>query len=365
MIDQRIQVLLNEALGVPKDIEMFTEIYTEMVLQELEALRLSGNYEEDEKFSNKYGTMIIKEYSSEISGEDTWYFVENNPNFDIEAWKKFPAYKNKFVVLVSVYEDRLFEENDLKPSVGGSHSFEIENFKITNHPELGDIFELGDYEISVQCSQSQFDNVESLRTVVESTVTHEITHAYQLYKIYVNDNKVGFGSETTLNVMASKNRSQFSEGWNEFLTCLYLSLKLEINARIPQAFRVLKTQKFNNYEEFITALKNTEAWEDIQRLRKFSADRIIDELSTIRDFEDIFKKPMAQTDVKEKINIWNDVLQFITDKMIDMGFSINPYKNLSSNVISNPKLFFKHWEKVFHKRAKEYFVRIAKLYGMI
>ena len=362
MIDQRIQVLLNEALGVPKDIEMFTEIYTEMVLQELEALRLSGNFNYDEKISLKYGVMKIHEYSSEISGEDTWHFVENNPKFDIETWRKFPLYKNNFVIFASVYEDRIFQEDStLRARVSGSHQARNEDFKIVNRPKLGNVFEFGSYEIDVQCSQSQFNKLEELKTVIESTITHELTHGYQLYKKYSMSNKIGFGSEQVLNAASSNMKSQLSKDWNEFLTCLYLSLKLEIDARIPQTFRVLKNQKFSNYEEFITALKNTEAWEDIERLRKFSADELMDDL----DLFDDPLKPLARLDVKQKVNNWNHILKYITDELINMGFSINPYKNLSSNVISNPKLFFKHWEKVFHKRAKEYFVRIAKLYGMI
>jgi hypothetical protein len=365
MVDQRIQVLLNEALGVPKDIEMFTDIYTEMILQEFEALRLSGNYDETETNANNFGMTKIRNYESVIKGKDTWNFVKNNPNFDMEIWKNFPLYRNKFEITANVYEDDLFEHFKLEAGVGGSHSFEIEDFRIKNKSKLGNVFQVGDFGIELTCSQSQFDNIESVKVEVESTIAHELTHSYQLYKKYLSSNKIGFGSQAVLNVMTQKQRSQFSQGWNEFLTCLYLSLKIEVDARIPQAFRVLKNQKFSNYEEFIAALKNTDAWKDIERLRKFSAEKLINDLSKIEDFEDIFKKPMERIEIKDKIDIWNGVLRFITDKMISLGFSVNPYKNLSSTIVSNPKLFFEHWEKVFHKRAKEYFVRIAKLYGML
>jgi hypothetical protein len=38
---------------------------------------------------------------------------------------------------------------------------------------------------------------------------------------------------------------------------------------------------------------------------------------------------------------------------------------MNKRTLENPELFFKYWEKFFHKRGDELFKKIARLYGMI
>ena len=165
--------------------------------------------------------------------------------------------------------------------------------------------------------------------------------------------------------MASHLREDFSKEFNEFLHVLYLSLRFEHQARIPQALRVIKSKTPKTNQEFIEALKKTDAWEDIKRLKNFSAEKIINSYREIKGLEDIFRLPQSWEYSRDTISDWNIWIDKIRDFMIKNGLTVNPYRGLSEKILDNPVLFFEHWERVFKKRAKEYYVKLAKLYGLI
>ena len=146
MIDQRIQVLLNEALGVPSQIEMITDIFTDMVMQEAQALRLSNSYKEVPGSITDYGPTQIKKYETKISGAQSWQFVKNHPKFNMEEWKKFPMYKNEVLITVDVVDDEAAQHvSKNMPIVNGSHGFELGEFEVKNLKTLGNVFDIGNF----------------------------------------------------------------------------------------------------------------------------------------------------------------------------------------------------------------------------
>lgn len=368
MIDQRIQVLLNEALGVPSQIEMLTDIFTDMVFQEVEALRLSDEYDEMDAQLKNYGDITIKKYETTIKPVNSWQFVKNHPSFNMEEWKKFPMYRNEVTIKVDVLDDEAaphVTDNSTMPLVNGSHNFQADKFEVRNLKTLGDVFDIGKFEFSILTGESDFQGSQELKTKISATISHEIFHDFQLYIKYIKSNEIGFGKAQALNTMAGHLKEGFSKEFNYFLHVLYLSLQFEHQARIPQAQRIIKSKNVKTNEEFIEALKQTDAWDDIQRLKNFSAEKLIKSFGELEGFDDIFRKPMSRNYTKESIADWNDLLDKIRNFMVKNGLTVNPFRGLSQKLLDDPVLFFHHWERVFKKRAKEYYVKLAKLYGLI
>ena len=366
MIDQRIQVLLNEALGVPSQIEMITDIFTDMVMQEAQALRLSNSYKEVPGSITDYGPALIKKYETLVSKDESWEFVKNHPKFNMEEWKKFPMFRNEVLITVDVVDDEAAPHvSKNMPIVNGSHGFELGKFEVRNLKTLGNVFDIGKFEFGIITGESDFIETDNLKVKVEATIAHEVFHDFQLYAKYIKSGEIGFGKENVTNTMASHLREDFSKEFNEFLHVLYLSLRFEHQARIPQALRVIKSKSPKTNQEFIEALKKTDAWEDIKRLKNFSAEKIINSYREIKGLDDIFRLPQSWEYSRDTISDWNIWIEKIRDFMVKNGLTVNPYRGLSEKILDNPVLFFEHWERVFKKRAKEYYVKLAKLYGLI
>ena len=368
MIDQRIQVLLNEALGVPSQIEMLTDIFTDMVFQEVEALRISDEYEEADVEIKNYGGTVAKKYETTVKATQSWSFVKNHPSFNMEEWKKFPMYRNEVTITVDVLDDEAANHvvDDLNmPLVNGSHNFTPDKFEVKNLKTLGDVFDIGKFEFKIITGESDFKGTQQLKTKISATIAHEIFHDFQLYIKYIKSNEKGFGKAQVLNTMAGHLKTGFSKEFNYFLHVLYLSLQFEHQARIPQALRIIKSKTPKTNQEFIDALKQTDAWQDIQRLRNFSAEKIIKSYGEIKGFEDIFRLPQSLEYSKETITDWNIWIDRVKDFMVKNGLTVNPFRGLSQKLLNDPVLFFEHWERVFKKRANEYYVKLAKLYGLI
>jgi len=369
MIDQRIQVLLNEALGVPSQIEMMTDIFTDMVLQEVEALRLSDNFDEKDASLKGYGDVEIKFYETTVGPAQSWAFVKNHPSFNMEEWKKFPMYRNKVRVTVDVLEDEAAQHvTDSKspmPIVNGSHNFKADKFEVRNLKTLGNVFDIGEFEFKIMTGESDFQGSDKLKTKISATIAHEIFHDFQLYVKYIKSNEVGFGKAQVINTAVGHLKEGFTKEFNYFLHILYLSLKFEQQARIPQALRILKTKNIKTNEDFTEALKETDAWDDIQKLKNFSAEKLIRSYGEYQGLEDIFRIPQSIEYTKDSIAEWNRLLEKIRVFMVQNGLTVNPFRGLSQKLLQDPKLFFEHWERVFKKRAKEYYVKLAKLYGLI
>ena len=368
MISQnRIRQIINEAVGVPEDIDMMVNIFTAMVKDAMKNFKQRGEELDTGTADIKnYGETDFEYGNIEISREKSWQYVKNSPLFDEEKWKKFPMYKNSVGITFSIYPDEALDVNNIKkPSVNASHEFESTDFGVKDIKGIGPTYSSGSFEYKLTMGESNWDNLDTLSPNIDATIAHEVLHSYQLYVKYNKTNKVGFGKEHTLNTLASSLRKDFTKEMNHFLHILYLSLRFEQQARIPQTLKVLKSKNIQNYDDFVKAIKETDAYEDVRLLKSFSADKLINDLSTTKSFEDIFRKPMAQNHMRFAIENWNEILEKIDDHAKSSGITADPFRGMSQKLLNNPKLFFKHWEKVFDRRGDELFRKLTRLYALL
>lgn len=363
----RIRQIISEAAGVPDDIDMMTNIFTNMVKDYIGNFKQSGkDLDVGEADIKNYGETEFDYGKIEITEDKSWNYVKNSPLFDEEKWKKFPMYKNSVEIFFSIYPDEALDMNNInKPNVNAAHQFEPSDFGSKETEGVGTTYNSGGFEFKITMGQSNWDDLETLSPNIDATTAHEVFHSYQLFVKYNKTNQVGFGKEHTLNTLASSIQKDFTKEFNYFLHTLYLSLRFEQQARIPQTLKVLKTKDIKDYNDFIRELKNTDAYGDVQLLKSFSADKLINSLSSIKGFDDIFRKPMAQRHMALAIENWNYILERISEHAESSGITTNPFRGMSQKLLQNPELFFKHWEKVFDRRGDEFFRKLTKLYALL
>ena len=112
-------------------------------------------------------------------------------------------------------------------------------------------------------------------------------------------------------------------------------------------------------------LKKTDAYRDAEMLKTFSADKLINDLNQIQSFEDLFRKGIAKQHMEFAVGGWNDIIDKIVDHAKSSGISAEPFRGMSEKLLNNPRLFFKHWEKVFDRRGDELFRKLTRLHSAL
>ena len=112
-------------------------------------------------------------------------------------------------------------------------------------------------------------------------------------------------------------------------------------------------------------LSKTEYFNEINFLRNFSTQKMIDSVTKIESFEDLILQGPKSQEFRENIENWNEYLQIVASKLRVNGVDVNNFKGISEKVRQNPKTFFEYWENFFDKRAEEMFRRATRLYDKI
>ena len=358
--------ILNEALGVPEDIKMLVDIYSDLIIEKLIQNVGIKNYKTSDISINDYGNYQSLHGSFEITGSESWKFLINSPKWDKEKWKKFPMYKNTFDISFRVLPHEYFEMDDREtPGIGASFTFEPEIFTIKQTKSGMEFYDSSKFTFDIQMSEEQFTNLMSIKRRLSSVVSHEILHSYQLFMKYKNTKQVGYGVETTLNTMTNLLRSELNKDWNEFLLCIYFVLRFEQQARVPQVYYNLKDKEITNYEQFVGALKKEDVYKEIQTLKNFSSEKIINNVNKIESFADMIVGPIRLQQMESNIENWDDFRQIVFEKLQQMGQDINSIKRLGPKVLGSPESFFKYWEKLFHYRADQMWRKLTRLYDKI
>ena len=212
--------------------------------------------------------------------------------------------------------------------------------------------------------EETWDNLELLSPMLESVISHELLHAYQLYKRYTNKGQKGFGKSQVTNVLVNAIRNQFLPEWNNFLHLVYLSLKFEQDARIPQVSHILRRTKIDSYEDFIEALKGTQIFGEIEQLREFSADDLLESFKKINSLQDMIFKEASVEKAYEWIFEWNDILEKIVEHTVANGVSPSKIEAIPLAVRKYPKKFFEYFERKFKFTANNMLKRVSKLYSL-
>ena len=355
-----IKNLLREAVGVPSDIEMLTSAFTEVVKKLLASYKSSGQPLNTVEIDVKdHGESEMRTGDLSIDGDKSWDMIQGTNDFDEEKWKKFPMYKNPIDINFKILEDGILEDKYGKlVNVDASHSFDAEDFKD------GDVFDVSKLSFSIMMEDKVWDNLELLSPILDSVISHEILHAYQIYKRYKKDKTVGFGKSQLTNALTNVVRIEFLPEWNNFLHLIYLTLNFERQARIPQALHILRREKIDSNEDFINALKKTELFNEINSLRNFNADDIIESLDKIRGLEDLLFKAQGKQKMERIMFNWNDLLEKVKEKSKEVGVTVDKIDAVPLRIRSNPKLFFEYFEKRFHKTADNMMRKLSKLYSI-
>jgi len=364
-LKQRIKLVLNEALGIPDDIDMIVNIYTNLIIEKIE--KAFEEQEPDEVTINVPGfdDEVAYGYEFSIKGEDSWNYMRKSPLFSKEKWEKFPSYKNKIKVNFTVFPDEVFEtKNVSSPQVGASHIFQPEKFKIKNI-KIGEVYNISSYEFDINISESQIQNLQLALPKLKSVISHEIFHSYQLFIKYKKSGLVGYGKGSVYNSLTQLTKSQFNEEWNKFLMRIYFSLKFEQQARIPQLYYELKDKNINSYDDFMNELKKTEYYNEIKYLKSFSTKEMVNSIIKIESFYDLITQGPKSKEFFENLENWNEFLKVISEKLRNVGMDVKDFRGLSPKVRENPEIFFNYWGKVFNKNADDMFRAAAKIYDKL
>lgn len=145
------------------------------------------------------------------------------------------------------------------------------------------------------------------------TISHELTHLYELYQIkdIFNDTKWKW-QDALIN---TKLQDKISKNIEYFRDILYLSLPHELNARVSSLYRYLLMKSDKNKENIINNLEQTKEWDNYLNLINFSPNKLISSLTiTFKDDYDflffILNELNSNLGIKYKIDNMNDVEKY-------------------------------------------------------
>jgi predicted SprT family Zn-dependent metalloprotease len=365
-LKQRIKLILNEALGIPDDIDMIVNIYTDLIIDTIKNDIDNVDSEEVQINVEGYEDEEAFKYDFKISPKESWEYLKNSPLFNMEDWRKFPTFINKISFSLIVFPDGMFEDRGVtSPQIEATHIFQPSTFQVKQVKKWGEVYSISSYDFSINMKQSDLDNIENIRTKLKSVIAHEIFHSYQLYKKYKGTSKVGFGKEAVMNSFQQLLQSRWNPEWNNFMRGIYYALRFEQQARTPQLYYELKDKGISSYEDFMRELSKTEYFNEINFLRNFSAQKMIDSITKIESFEDLILQGAKGQEFKENIENWNEYLQIIARKLRNNNIDVDNFRGISDKVRQDPRTFFEYWEKFFDKRAEEMFRRATRIYDKI
>ena len=363
---ERIKLILNEALGIPDDINMIVNIYTDLIID-----KITNDIDNVEKIEvqinvEKFEDEEAFKYDFKISPKESWEYLKNSPQFNIEEWKKFPTFINRITFSLITFPDEMFEDQGVSsPQIEASHIFAPSKFELKQVKKWGEVYAISSYDFSINMKESDLDNLDNIKTKLRSVIAHEILHSYQLYKKYKKTSKVGFGKEAVMNSFQQLLQSRWNPEWNNFMRGIYYALRFEQQARTPQLYYELKDKGINSYDDFMREFSKTEYANEIRFLKNFSSQRMIDSVSKIESLEDLIVSGMRGQEFRENIENWNEYLEIVAKKLKSNGVDVDNFNGVSLKVRQDPRTFFEYWEKFFDKRAEEMFRRATRIYDKI
>lgn len=173
------------------------------------------------------------------------------------------------------------------------------------------------------------------------TLTHELTHIYELYQIKDIFYKTKWVWTEAL--IKTKKQDKISNNIRYFRDILYLSLPHEINARVSSLFRYLYMECSSGCtkDQIMDILKNTKEWQNYLNMNDFSVTELIEGLKIT--FKDDY-----------------DFLYFIFNEL-----NMNSGINFQINNISDLNIYLNRFNKMFKNQNKKYYKKILKVVDRI
>jgi hypothetical protein len=389
--------LLNEVMGVPRQISPWVSSFTKLIIDVItEETNNGADWDEEGGFDYKgQDYKAFKMFPISIDGDIVMnHIIEtngyaNDPKafLNSEMFKGLPLWNPTINLTALGVPDEVYkqEKSPMDAEISVNPSQKLSRIgKTTVFPNVM-------FGFDVVIPYDNFNNSNFI-TELKTTISHELLHAYQKYKQLEGGHESHFKQETILNVLSG---NQFFQElslnwWKEFLHLVYLHLSFEINARVTQTYHYLKDKDINSTEEFLDILKQTTAWQEMETLESFNAEEYIDkfelpkigmsvgDLSSLNPLEALsnlmHRTELAQKgiDVKSEegamkslIKIWEAILQLGLEHLRDTkGVDINMLP-VPESAKEDTYIFFKFFEKRFHKKAKAWKRKLYRLGSLL
>lgn len=384
--------LLNEIMGVPKDLDPWIESLTKLLLDEIKS-EIRGGWAEEGRFNytdpntgEQVEDFANKSDDVEISGSEVMDFVMKDNGFseikdflNSKMFQSLPIWKPRITFNVVGIPSIVLKQEDgtIQASVGGEITQKLS--KLGKHMVLSKLYL--DFNVIIEKEGMSTKDVNELR----ETIAHELLHVYQKCKQLKAGKDVHFGKETALNAVA--NNTYFREigidWWRDFLNLVYLHLSFEINARIEQLYYKLKNKDIKTTDDFVRELHKSEVWRQMKMLEDFNAEEYLKSFQLpsagskrnplymlhklMRDTQlksmgvDTSSKDSA---IKSLINLWDTVLENGVKGIQSVGVDISMDK-VPQKAKEDPYVFFKFFEKRFHKKAETWKKKMYRVGALI
>jgi hypothetical protein len=215
-----------------------------------------------------------------INIEDSikWKTIKDNlSSSDLKIWIGFPIVE--FLLKIRFQKDVRFADKKSRYSVGG----EFFRFSKSGSDRFSFISGDGDpsirinmgisIEIAKSFSENDFDD---LYTHINSTILHELNHAYEYFKRnHAPDQSLGVASVTLKNPDNSSISDQLFEEWENFTYLLYYSDPVEVNA--------MSQESLGHLDDANGVPSRIPAWDWAEKMVQFSAKRSIEKLLSLAD----------------------------------------------------------------------------------
>jgi hypothetical protein len=348
---------VDEKMGVPSAIMPMADKVTEVLLDKLLA-QVRGI----EDLGNTFETEV------EIAGNEIGHAT-------------FPVDKMKFYARLVPHPGVL--------NFDSTGAFDNESFKVKDGKASFDI--LVNIVVNMLTFFLQLDNpklYKIMRDKMHSTISHELTHAYESYKRQTSKKKAPKLSDTKQFIydMVSNlimNKGPLPEDISNLLFLIYCSASYEVNARIPQMWSEIRNIK--DPHDRLDAIKESSIWTMANKLATFDADETYERMlgnvvgddgeavsreESIKRLNNLFASLEEQFIVGNEQHIKDVMSNILSDIGIFPGNRENEelIKTLKAHDNEYKKVsklsayrFLKFWEKRFNKIGRTFKHKLSKL----
>jgi hypothetical protein len=355
-------LLIKEAMGVPKPIEFWVDSLSSLI---------------------KDGLLML------VSSDDTSVFFDGSDvqekvsslgwSPSSEKFIKFPLAEPKVNLKLVVVPD---EEIKIGDDYVNNASFDTVDMDIReatfDDGVTRPLLVGGTINLELSIPQSHYDNVtfvelfdDEIKPYVEAVLFHELTHVYEFYNRLLNSS-LDPSFENLSSTSSMMNKMGLVDDWDELMFLVYLHLSFELNARVSEVYGLIRNKNIKTKDEFVNFLKTSRAFSYAKRLRNFKADKYYDDFEVPKENIDRIReydgKETPIEEIKEIIlqqlvdNWVVSYKQLVDDFSDDESISV---PKLSSKVTSSPLNFLKFWEKRFNSAGEDSIRKISKLYSLL
>ena len=355
-------LLIKEAMGVPKPIEFWVNSMSSLIRDGLLMLVSSDDT------------------SVDFTGDEVQEKVTSlGWNTSNENFTKFPLAEPKLNLDLIIVPD---EDIKIGDDYINNASFDTADMDIReatfDDGVTRPLLVGGTINIEMTIPQSSYDNVSfvelfdsEIKPYVEAVLFHELTHVYEFYNRLLNSS-LDPSFENISSTASMFNKMGLVDDWDELMFLVYLHLSFELNARVSEVYGLIRNKNIKSKEEFIDFLKTSRAFSYAKRLRNFKADNYYADFEVPKETIDRIREyDGKETPIEEIKEI---VLQQLVDNWVvsykDLLNDFSDDENLSiptlpSKVTSSPQKFLKFWEKRFNSAGEDSIRKISKLYSLI